>query len=250
MILAVGWAYPAIMGLALLVAAALARVTQARLPLDRAEKIGLGLGAFCGAMLGAKLPFVLSEWPSPAGLGVWFGDGKTIVMGLVGGYLGVEVAKWALDVRIKTGDGFAVPVAAAVGIGRVACFSAGCCYGTPTALLWGVVFPVDDLPRHPTQLYEAAFHLAAALLLFALWRREALAGQLIKLYIVSYLAYRFVSEWIRPEPKMWLGLTGYQWAALVLLPVFAALWIRDARQARRLAMDNPCRTIGDAQRAG
>ncbi len=59
---------------------------------------------------------------------------------------------------------------------------------------------------------------------------RALCGQLIKLYIISYLVYRFFSEFIRPEPEIWLGLTAYQWTAVALLPVFAALWIRDARR--------------------
>jgi hypothetical protein len=61
-------------------------------------------------------------------------------------------------------------------------------------------------------------------------------GQLIKLYILCYLAYRFGTELIRPEPRLWLGLTGYQWAALALAPVFVWLWRRDAgifaRQAK------------------
>jgi hypothetical protein len=65
--------------------------------------------------------------------------------------------------------------------------------------------------------------------LYALWRDGAWRGQLIKFYIISYLAYRIVTEWIRPEPKLWYDLTGYQWAALALIPLFAALWANDAR---------------------
>jgi phosphatidylglycerol:prolipoprotein diacylglycerol transferase len=73
------------------------------------------------------------------------------------------------------------------------------------------------------------FHLPAAAGLAVLQQRGLLRGQLIKLYIISYLAYRFATEWIRPEPEMWLGLTGYQWASLLLMPLFAWLWARDAR---------------------
>ena len=60
-------------------------------------------------------------------------------------------------------------------------------------------------------------------------RRGWFRGQLVKLYILSYAAYRFATEFIRPEPRIWCGLTGYQWAVLALVPVFAWLWIRDAR---------------------
>jgi phosphatidylglycerol:prolipoprotein diacylglycerol transferase len=209
----------------------LSRRTQSALLLSRQQRWAIGLGAFCGAMIGAKLPFVLSDWEGLLSGAAWFSDGKTILCGLVGGYLGVEIAKWVVDVRIKTGDSFAVPVAAAIGVGRLACFVGGCCYGTPTELPWGVVFPhVDSQPRHPTQLYEAAFHLAAAAVLWRLQSRGLLRGQLIKAYILAYLGYRFATEFIRPEARLWGDLTGYQWACLALAPVFVVLWIRDARQ--------------------
>jgi phosphatidylglycerol:prolipoprotein diacylglycerol transferase len=232
-------AYALIMIAAVAIGAWLSRWTQAALPLKRRQRVGIGLGAFCGAMLGAKLPFVLADWQGLLSGGAWFADGKTILFGLVGGYAGVEIAKWALDVRIKTGDSFAVPVAAAVGVGRLACFVGGCCYGTPTELPWGVVFPnVDSQPRHPTQLYEAAFHVSMSTLLWQLQQEGRFRGQLIKLYFLAYMGYRFATEFIRPEVRLWGGLTGYQWACLVLAPGFAALWVRDARaRARRDAAE-------------
>jgi phosphatidylglycerol:prolipoprotein diacylglycerol transferase len=223
--------YVLIMAAAVLTGIVLARWTQSTLRLTPREKFFIGLGAFCGAMIGAKLPFVLADWDGLLSGLAWFSNGKTILCGLVGGYFGVEIAKWMLGVRTKTGDAFAVPVAAAVGIGRLGCFHAGCCYGTPTLLPWGVVFPnVDHLPRHPTQLYESAFHLTAAVVLYWLLRRGMFRGQLIKLYILSYLIYRFLTEFIRPEARFAGGLTGYQWAALVLAILFVGLWIRDANQ--------------------
>jgi phosphatidylglycerol---prolipoprotein diacylglyceryl transferase len=229
--------YALIMTAAIAIGVVLSRRSQSSLALSPRERLGIGLGAFCGAMLGAKLPFVLSDWPGLLSGAAWFDNGKTILCGLVGGYFGVELAKWLLGVQIKTGDSFAVPVAAAVGIGRLACFHAGCCYGTPTDRPWGVVFPnVDPLPRHPTQLYEAAFHLTAAAILYWFHSRGWFRGQLIKLYILAYLVFRFVTEWIRPEARLWWGLTGYQWAAVALVPLFVWLWIRDARQLKDAAL--------------
>lgn len=216
---------------AVLVCGWLLRRNQRTLPLTGTQKFGLAVGAFCGAMIGAKLPFVLSDWDGFVSGAAWFSDGKTIMFGIVGGYFGVEVAKWVMEIKTKTGDTFAAPVAFAVSIGRIACFWGGCCYGTPTALPWGLVFPMAGdtvpTPRHPTQLYEAAFHFACGLLLVWLRRRGMLPGQLIKLYLITYLAYRFCSEFIRPEPRVWLGLTGYQTAALLLMPLFIWLWYRD-----------------------
>lgn len=229
---AVPWTYPLLMLAALVTCSLLLRRTQRPLPLSTREKLALGLGAFCGAMIGAKLPFALSDWDGLLDGSTWFSDGKTIMCGLVGGYFGVELAKWILHLRVKTGDTFAAPVAVAVAIGRVACFNAGCCFGKPTTLPWGVVFPTSGeptLPRHPTQLYETAFHLLAAASLVWLGRRGRFRGQLMKLYILTYLAYRFFSEFLRPEPEMWLGLTGYQGASLALTPLFVWLWRRDAK---------------------
>ena len=226
------WTYPAIMVLSVAVAAALGRGSQSSLALTRTQRLGIALGAFCGAMIGAKLPFVLADWEGLKSGLAWFDGGKTIVLGLVGGYFGVELAKWSLAIRVKTGDSFAVPVPAAVAIGRLGCFVGGCCYGRQTSLPWGVNFG-DGLRRHPTQLYEAAFHATMALVLAGMRRRGMFRGQLIKLYIIAYLIYRFFTEFLRPEPVIFAGLTGYQWAAVALVPVFGALWVEDMRSVRK-----------------
>lgn len=228
-------AYAGIMGLAIGVAWLIARRTQSALPLDRGQKLGIGIGAFCGAMIGAKLPFVLADWNGMLSGAAWFSDGKTILTGLAGGYLGVVLAKWTLEIHVPTGDSFAVPVAVAVGIGRLGCFVIGCCYGTPSQLPWAISFPTsgDLLTRHPTQLYEAGFHLSMACVLALMLKNRVWQGQLIKAYIIAYAVYRFLTEFIRPEAKLWLGLTGYQWVAFLLIALFAELWRRDARQLAR-----------------
>ena len=234
-------AYSLIMIAAVATGAALSRLTQAPLAMPPLQRWGIALGAFCGAMIGAKLPFVFADWDAFLSGAAWFADGKTILCGLVGGYVGVEVAKWSLGVTVKTGDSFAVPVAAAIGVGRLACFVGGCCFGTPTDLPWGVAFPTagDSLPRHPTQLYEAAFHLSAAIVLWQLQREGRFRGQLIKFYFLAYFAYRFATEFIRPEARLWAGLTGYQWACLALAPLFAWLWYRDSRGQRIPSVEQP-----------
>jgi len=216
----VNWTYASIMAVAIGTGLLLFLRRREPLGLSGWESFGIALGGFCGSMIGAKLPFVLADWQGLLRGTAWFDDGKTIMAGLVGGYLGAVVAEWALDVRVHLGDSLAVPVAAAVGVGRLACFSAGCCYGTVTSLPWGVDFG-DGLARHPTQLYESAFHLLAAVVLYQFQRRQMFRGRLIQAYFVAYFVYRFASELIRPEPALWLGLTGYQWAALVLAPFFA-----------------------------
>jgi len=222
--------YSSIIATALLVSGLIMRFTQRGLPLSRSQKSGIAVGAFCGAMIGAKLPFVFAEWSTFLSGAAWFSDGKTILLGLVGGYAGVELAKWSLGVRTRTGDSFAVPVAVAIAIGRLGCFVGGCCYGTPTSLPWGMVFEtVDHVPRHPTQLYESLFHALAALLLGILQARMIFQGNLIKLYLMMYASYRFFSEMIRPEARLLAGLTGYQWSCIVIFIGFIGLWSLGAR---------------------
>jgi prolipoprotein diacylglyceryltransferase len=80
--------------------------------------------------------------------------GKTIVGGLIGGLLGVELVKLAIGVRRSTGDLYAPALAVAIAIGRIGCFLTGIAddtVGTPTSLPWGIDFG-DGIPRHPTQL--------------------------------------------------------------------------------------------------
>lgn len=218
--------YPLIMLSALVVGITLSRPRQKRLGLSIRQRAAIGLGAFCGGMLASKLPFALADPQGAFCSQAWLSDGKTILFGLVGGYLGVEWAKALVGIDTKTGDSFAVPLAVAIGIGRIACYVAGCCYGVPTALPWGVDFG-DGLHRHPTQLYETAFHLTAAVVLLILERHNLFPTQRLKLYFMAYCGYRLLTEFIRPEVPLVAGLTGYQWTAIVLIPVLGWLWQRD-----------------------
>lgn len=227
------------MMLAIGTGAALSRHYKATLQLNGLQKLWIGLAAFSGAILTAKLPFLIPGLPGFEQGESLLVSGKTILFGMVGGYFGVELAKWHIGLKTKTGDTFVVPVAASVAIGRLACFCAGCCYGTPTTLPWAVTFPkVDHLARHPTQIYESLFHLTAAIVAAWMIRRQMLRGQLIKLYFISYFCYRFVTEFIRPEARIIGGLTAYQWSTLVFIPLFAWLWWHDATTMRKSVAAN------------
>ena len=192
------------------------------------ERIALTLAAFIGGALAAKIPFLLNGsfgWL----LGTaWLADGKTITTGLAGAYVMVELAKLALGVRVKTGDGYALPLAAALTVGRWGCFFNGCCYGVPTTLYWGVNF-IGDGPRHPTQIYESLFHAVMAILLWYLVDRDLLRLQRLKFYLIAYCYYRFATEFIRPEPIFATGLTFYQWFTLVFAIGLTLQWMWDRR---------------------
>ncbi len=207
---------------------------QKRLNLTRPQRILIGAAAFVGAMIGAKVPFLGDRGLDAIYDGtVWFADGKTILGGITGGYVAVELAKWIANIKSRTGDTFALPVAVAVAIGRIGCFVAGCCFGKTTTVPWGVEFPLaQDAPgvlRHPTQLYEVVFHILAAFALLAMDRRRLLEGNQLKAYLIAYLIYRFLSEWLRPESPILLDLTVYQLASVILIGILTVLWVRDSQ---------------------
>jgi phosphatidylglycerol:prolipoprotein diacylglycerol transferase len=137
-----------------------------------------------------------------------------------------------LDVRAKTGDSFAAPLAFAMAVGRWGCFINGCCYGTATDLPWGVWFEVDRewVKCHPTQIYESVFHLFMGVVLLWLGRRDLFPGNRLKLYLIAYGVYRFLTEFIRPERPDYAGLTFYQWAAAAIVVGLAAQWVWEPRR--------------------
>ncbi len=195
---------------------------------------GVLVGLLIGAALGNKLVFLI-ERPDIA-LALWQGGqlifpGQSIVGGLLGGLIGVELAKQLTGQTRSTGDAMVLPIAVGLAIGRVGCFLAGLhddTYGLPTTLPWGVDFG-DGVPRHPTQLYEIAVVLALGLALHR--ARFATPGLAFKLFLCSYLLWRFLVEFLKPVPVAWpLGLSGIQWTCLVALGLYAPITARAWRQ--------------------
>ncbi len=233
---------------ATLVAAILLRRSQRGLPLTATERLSIGLSGFIGAVVFAKLPFLVfsSGLGSPAAadawMASWLNDGKTVLWGLAGGYLGVEIGKWLSGVKTRTGDSYVIPVAIAIAIGRCGCLLFGCCHGTVTDLPWGIRFPLASdgglLARHPTQIYEIIFHLTAATLAWWGMQRQIFRGQWMLIYLLAYCGYRFATEFIRPELPIAGGLTFYQWSSVVLGAVYSMILIGRHRKSQRPVKSN------------
>lgn len=90
--------------------------------------------------------------------------------------------------------------------GRIGCFLAGCCHGSPTDLPWAVTFPegaignsVIGIPVHPAQLYISACSLVLFLLLMKRRKSVAFPGELTALYLLGYATYRFIIEFVRAD---------------------------------------------------
>jgi len=141
-------------------------------------------------------------------------------------------------------------------------------YGAASNLPWAINFG-DGIPRHPTQLYEAIFLLILIPLLYRTLRRTVILsgassnelaeskdpvslrsatgpsrnfllaprdsgrgtrpGDAFKLFMVAYASFRFLCDFIKPYPRIFLGLGGIQWACVLLLLYYAsdiARWLR------------------------
>jgi phosphatidylglycerol:prolipoprotein diacylglycerol transferase len=138
-------------------------------------------------------------------------------------------------------DCVAPGLALAQGLGRVGCFLAGCCWGTPTHLSFGVTFNSElahqltgvplDVRVHPTQLYEAA--VVFGVVPFLLWLRQCRTfyGAVILFYVAFYAVVRFFIEYLRDDPRgYYFGmLSTSQIIALAMALLCLGFWLARRR---------------------
>ena len=211
-----------------------------RIPMDKA--MWVVVGAILGAALGSKILYwfedplmTLNRLTDP----VYLMEGKTIVGGLLGGLIGVELAKKIIGWTRSTGDDFAIPLVIGMMIGRIGCFLTGLSdhtYGTPTTWFTGIDFG-DGMLRHPTQLYEIAFLLVLGILLFYLKRQQLPEGTVFQLFMLGYLAFRLLIDFIKPTPHPYLIFNNVQMAAILGL-IYYSRFIRRWRRGAEPAKEN------------
>ncbi len=215
--------YGVLLALAFLSAILIAARLGARDGLPRERVYDLGLWILLAAIVGSKVLMLFTEpeyREDPMRLisldflrsgGVFYGGFITAV---IAGYFLIRRYKlpwW------KTADAFAPGIALGNAIGRQGCFAAGCCWGKPTTMPWGVEFTQAghevtgvplDVHLHPTQLYESFGALLVFFFLIWLHRRKRFSGQVILFYAVLYAVMRFTIEFFRDDPRGdILGLT-------------------------------------------
>ena len=197
-----------------------------------------------GAALGARVLAWLANPDAMWTLHSVLLGGKTIVGGLIGGLIGVELVKLAMGIRRSTGDLYAPALAVAIAVGRIGCLLTGVeddTSGIPTSLPWGMDLG-DGIRRHPTQIYEIVVLAAMVVPLWRLARRTMavaaqstndLAGQpaatagilregdAFKAFMVGYLGLRLVVDFFKPYPAVFLGLGVLQWACAATIAYYA-----------------------------
>ena len=230
------------------------------------------------ALVGSRVYFILVNW------GDYFGSGRALVStpfgriprllavwegGLVfyGGFIGAALTAWLYMRRhamrfLPHADTLIPSVAFGHFMGRLGCFSAGCCWGEVAHghLPWAARFPpaslayqtfasredpaayiaadrLTTLPLHPVQLYEAFGELGIFLLLVLVVRpRKRFHGQVLATWLLLYAILRTVSELFRGDVERGVvrGLGVGQWTSLAIFAVGVAVWVT-ARRARPAA---------------
>jgi phosphatidylglycerol:prolipoprotein diacylglycerol transferase len=211
-----------------------------RAGIDAEAVTNLAIYCALSGMAGAKLMMFIVDpdarhdifsWASLQAGGVFYG-------GLLAA---LAVAWWYMRKTklppLETADIFAPAIALGHGIGRLGCFSAGCCWGIVCDRPWAVTFrnPLAanttgvplNVPLHPTQLYESFAEFIIFAILYRQIRKPHGKGAIISLYLMLYGATRFVVEFYRfhEQGNLWGGLDTSQYISLALFALGASRFL-------------------------
>ncbi len=205
----------------------------------------LNLAIIAGVILGGRIGYVTfynfsyySQHPFEI-LATWQG-GMSFHGGCIGVLVGGALFCWRKHLDFwKTADIYVVTVPIGLGLGRIANFINDELFGRITDVPWAMVFPAGGpLPRHPSQLYEAA--LEGILLFTILWslkkrpwqeqyKKNWPHGSMLALFLILYGVMRFLVEFFRePDPQLghvFANMTMGQILSLSMLVFGGLLWL-------------------------
>ena len=225
-----------------------ALVRARRHGLDPNRVMDLGIYVIISALIGAKLMLLIVEFEhfslSLADLWVLLRSGGVFYGGL---FLAVPVALWYMRRHRMptwpTCDIFAPGIALGQAIGRIGCLMAGCCFGRPTTMPWGITFtnPLAasnvgtplGVTLHPTQLYESGVDLFIfAFLLLTERRGRPFHGRTFWGYALLYGIARFIIEIYRGDERgtVFDVLSTSQFLSILVVPLSLVMLLRLGRQ--------------------
>jgi phosphatidylglycerol:prolipoprotein diacylglycerol transferase len=242
------YTYGVLLAAAYLLGLQLAIVRARKRELDATRVMDLGIYIIISALVGAKLLLLVTDFQTfrnnPAELLTLARSGGVFYGGLI---LAVAVALIYIR-RVglplwTTCDVFAPGIALGHVVGRFGCFFAGCCWGKPTTLPWGITFTDPfaaanvgtplNVSLHPTQLYEAGAEFLILMFLLATERSgRRFAGRTFWLYMLLYAITRFIIEFYRDDPRGSLGpFSTSQFISVILAPLAIVMLVYLARRA-------------------
>jgi phosphatidylglycerol:prolipoprotein diacylglycerol transferase len=221
------------------------------LSVRRARPRGIGSETVMDLVFGVLISSIIGVWalyvathgaqfdPWYTALFIWDGG-----LTLYGGILAATATVWWMCRRrgiafLDMADIFAPGVMLGIGLTRIGCFLAGCCFGKPTTCALAVHFPADAPASlvfggravHPTQLYASAAGFAIFGLLLLAERLPSGRGATFGRFLALYGAARLVEDAFRYyEPGQVLaGLSNNQWVSVVLVAAGALVMVRARR---------------------
>ncbi|MCG8573706.1 MAG: prolipoprotein diacylglyceryl transferase [Flavobacteriales bacterium] len=190
-------------------------------PIESVNRLSIILGAVVGAFLGSRIMGYLEHPITDINQEVLVQilNSKTIMGGLFGGLIGVEIAKKIIGEKNSSGDLFTLPLIVGIFIGRIGCFLSGTnefTYGSETSFFMGMNLG-DGVLRHPITLYELIFLIGLFFVIRTLASKtEKLKnGDLFKLFMLSYFGFRFLIEFLKPNVFFVFGLSSIQWLCII-----------------------------------
>lgn len=177
-----------------------------------AQVIGdLAFRALISGFIGGRILFVITRWD-------YFSDNLLAIFKVWEGgfvfYGGVILAFFVSYHYLRkhrqniwlSADVAMMGLTLAHAFGRLGCFAAGCCYGKPTDVAWGIRFfsPLVDsdfrgIPLHPTQLYESFSMFVLFAGLWIIFKRRVFDGQAALTYFMAYPIIRSIVEIYRGD---------------------------------------------------
>ena len=189
------------------------------------NRLSIIIGAIFGALFLSRL-VAFFENPALHAEQEWFliANNKTIMGGLFGGLLGVELAKKGIGENASSGDLFTLPIILGIAIGRIGCFLSGIkefTYGRQTSFFLGMDLG-DGMQRHPIALYEIIFLVILFNLIQQLQKRRHSfkSGTFFKIFMLAYFAFRFFIEFLKPNAFLVLGMSSIQILCLICMAYY------------------------------
>lgn len=202
------------------------------------NRLSIILGAIFGALFLSRFIAFL-ESPLLHYEQGWFAilNNKTIMGGLFGGLLGVELVKKIIGEKQSSGDLFTLPIIFGIMVGRIGCFLAGIkefTYGIETTSFLGMDLG-DGLQRHPIALYEIVLLILLFIFIKQLQKQPKSLenGMHFKIFMLSYFALRFLIEFIKPNTFFVLGLSSIQYLCLICWIYYYKTILQGIKYARK-----------------
>ncbi len=250
------YSYGVLLAAAYMLGLQFALVRARRRGLDGQRVMDLGIWIIISALVGAKLLLLIVDFKqftsSPGELLGLARSGGVFYGGLIAAVVValIYLRRHQLPLWTTT-DVFAPGIALGHIVGRMGCLLAGCCFGRPTTVPWGITFTSPaaaanvgtplGIALHPTQIYEAGAELLILLFLLAWERRgHSFPGRTFWSYMLLYGISRFAIEFYRGDSRgMVFGvLSTSQFVSVILVPLSIVMLLLLGRQndpGRRVA---------------